>query len=185
MPCRAEVGSAADALFAATLSGLYGRPVRLAQCTGESLLVDFRARWCPPCRVEIPERVKLAAAMRRQGLEVRGIAVEDKGEAVGDFASDCDIDYRLPVAGEHGVPLMQALGNTKSGLPFTMAVDRRGPNRRRHARRDVAGRAEGGRGGGAALSRTPQAERETAHPVVPANAGIHAAAVLDPGSRPG
>lgn len=88
--------------------------------------MNFWARWCAPCRVEISELAKLGAEQRRHGLEVVGIAVEDKVEAVGHFARACDIDYRVLVAGEYGVLLMQALGNTKSGLPFTIAVDRRG-----------------------------------------------------------
>jgi thiol-disulfide isomerase/thioredoxin len=129
LPCRAEnveVGKMADPLFAATLTGLDGKPVRLAQWKGRPAIVNFWARWCGPCRVEIPELVRLNAAQRANGLDIIGIAVEDKVDSVADFAKAYDIDYRVLVAGDHGVPLMQALGNTKTGLPFTIAVDRHG-----------------------------------------------------------
>ena len=36
------------------------------------------------------------------------------------------MDYPVFVAGEKGIPLMQALGNTKGGLPFTIVIDRNG-----------------------------------------------------------
>lgn len=124
--CHADAGDSAGALFAVTLTGLDNRPVALAQWAGKPLIVNFWARWCGPCRVEMPELVKLGAEQRRHGLEILGIAIEDKVESVGDFARAYDIDYRVLVAGEHGLPLMQALGNDKSGLPFTIAVDRRG-----------------------------------------------------------
>jgi hypothetical protein len=36
------------------------------------------------------------------------------------------MDYPVFVARDKGIPLMQALGNTKGGLPFTIVVDRSG-----------------------------------------------------------
>jgi hypothetical protein len=36
------------------------------------------------------------------------------------------MDYPAFVAKEKGIPLMQALGNTKMGLPYTIVVDRNG-----------------------------------------------------------
>ena len=129
LPCHAEsieLGKPAAPLFATTLSGTDGKPVRLEQWKGRPAIVNFWARWCGPCRVEIPELVKLGAAQRANGLEIIGIAVEDQVASVADFAKAYEIDYRVLVAGDRGVPLMQALGNTKSGLPFTIAVDRHG-----------------------------------------------------------
>jgi thiol-disulfide isomerase/thioredoxin len=129
LPCRAEgiePGQTANPLYAAVLAGLDGKPVRLAQWQGKPAIVNFWARWCGPCRVEIPELVKLGTAQRAKGLDIIGIAVEDKVDSVADFAKAYEIDYRVLVAGDQGVPLMQALGNTKTGLPFTIAVDRHG-----------------------------------------------------------
>ena len=36
------------------------------------------------------------------------------------------MDYPVFVAKEKGIPLMQALGNTKAGLPYTLFIDRNG-----------------------------------------------------------
>jgi thiol-disulfide isomerase/thioredoxin len=123
---RLALAQSADALFAATLTGLDDQPVALAQWRGKPLVVNFWARWCGPCRTEIPELIKLRQQYRAKGLEVLGIAIEDKVESVRDFAKAYEMDYPILLAKDKGLPLMQALGNVKMGLPFTVAVDRQG-----------------------------------------------------------
>ena len=112
-------------LFAATLNDLDDKPVALERYKGKPLIVNFWARWCGPCRVEIPELIEIRKAHKGK-LEVLGIAIEDKAEAVKDFAKAYEMDYPVFVAGGKGIPLMQALGNTKGGLPFTLVIDRNG-----------------------------------------------------------
>jgi len=36
------------------------------------------------------------------------------------------MDYPVLIAKEKGIPLMQALGNSKGGLPYTLFIDRNG-----------------------------------------------------------
>lgn len=117
---------AAEPLFAATLSDLDGRPAALAAYKGRPLVVNFWARWCGPCREEIPELVKARAKHKARGVEVLGIGIEDKADAVREFAKAYDIDYPVLLAKDKGIALMQSLGNAKAGLPFTLAADRRG-----------------------------------------------------------
>jgi len=112
-------------LFAATLNDLDDKPVALERFKGKPLVVNFWARWCGPCRAEIPELIKFRAAHKGK-VEVLGIGIEDKAEPAKEFAKAYDMDYPVFVAKEQGIPLMQALGNTKAGLPYTLFIDRNG-----------------------------------------------------------
>lgn len=112
-------------LFAATLSDLDDKPVALERYKGKPLVVNFWARWCGPCRAEIPELIKFRNTHKGK-IEVLGIGIEDKAEPAKEFAKAYDMDYPVFVAKEQGIPLMQALGNTKAGLPYTLFIDRNG-----------------------------------------------------------
>ena len=111
--------------FAATLNDLDDKPVALERYKGKPLIVNFWARWCGPCRAEIPELIKFRNAHKGK-VEVLGIGIEDKAEPAKEFAKAYDMDYPVFVAKEQGIPLMQALGNTKAGLPYTLFIDRHG-----------------------------------------------------------
>jgi peroxiredoxin len=116
----------ASTLFAAQLRDLDGKTVTLADYRGKPLVVNFWARWCEPCRGEIPSLVSERARFKDRGVEVIGIAIENEPEAVRDFARAYGIDYPVLLAMDQGIELMQALGNAKAGLPYTLVLDRRG-----------------------------------------------------------
>ncbi|MDR2188590.1 MAG: TlpA family protein disulfide reductase [Azonexus sp.] len=115
----------AAALFAATLADVDDRPVALARYRSQPLIVNFWARWCGPCKQEIPELIAFRAAHKGQ-VEILGIGIEDRAAPVKDFAKAYEMDYPVFVAKEQGIPLIKALGNDKAGIPYTLFIDRRG-----------------------------------------------------------
>ncbi|MCX7148509.1 MAG: TlpA disulfide reductase family protein [Rhodocyclales bacterium] len=115
-----------DALFAMTLAGTDDKLVALESFRGKPLIVNFWARWCAPCRVEIPELIRAHDKYRQKGLVVIGIGLEDKAESVRDFMKAYEMNYPVLLAKDQGIPLMQALGNVRAGLPFTVAINRNG-----------------------------------------------------------
>ncbi len=122
---RAEKAPAPDLtpLFAATVWDLAGQPYALAKLRGKPLVVNFWARWCGPCRVEIPELTRVQQRLKDRGLVVVGIGLETSPDTVQDFARAYEMDYTVLLAKDRGVALMQALGNPTGGLPYTLVVD--------------------------------------------------------------
>ena len=116
----------ASALLGAIFPALDGTPTAMASLKGKPAVVNFWARWCGPCRREIPD---LAALKKEYGaaLHVVGIGVEALGESARDFAAAYEMDYTVVFAGAGGgVELMKALGNDMAGLPFTVVLDAEG-----------------------------------------------------------
>ncbi len=116
-----------DSLFAATLLDRDGKSVALERYRGKPLIVNFWARWCGPCRVEIPELAKVHEKYKARGLVVLGIGLEEQVDSARDFAKAYEMNYPS-VLGDNRKTLwlMQALGNTRGGLPYTVIIDRHG-----------------------------------------------------------
>jgi thiol-disulfide isomerase/thioredoxin len=123
----AQAAAGPDALFAATLNDLEQRAVALEKYRGKPLIVNFWARWCGPCRVEIPELAKLHEKYQARGLVVLGIGLEEQPDSARDFAKAYEMTYPVLLGDNRKTLwLMQTLGNARGGLPFTVAIDRGG-----------------------------------------------------------
>lgn len=68
-----------------SLSDLYDTMTTLEQYRGRVVVVDFWATWCPPCKMSIPELVKLQEKYRDKGLVVLGISLDDPGRASDEY----------------------------------------------------------------------------------------------------
>lgn len=113
-----------ETLFAATLYDLDNRPVPFLAHRGRPMVVNFWARWCAPCRVEIPELIALQ--QRKTGVDVIGINIESAPEPVRDFARAYEVNYPVYLTRQSGIDLMRSLNNDKAGLPFTVVINRQG-----------------------------------------------------------
>lgn len=113
-----------SSLFSAGLIDFNNQPANLSGFRGKPLIVNFWARWCGPCKVEIPELISLQK--RNVGVEIVGLNIESTPASVRDFARAYDINYPVLLTREAGIPLMQALGNKKAVLPFTVVLNRHG-----------------------------------------------------------
>ncbi len=115
--------------FALSMSTVDDKPVALASFKGKPLIVNFWARWCGPCRKEIPDLAEMREKYKARGLVVLGIGVEDASnrDSVSEFAKAYEMNYTLLIGGvQKSIELMKASGNPKSGLPFTVVIDRNG-----------------------------------------------------------
>src|SRR4029079_7901937 len=59
-----------------TVTDLDGRAISSADLRGKGVLINFWATWCPPCRAEIPDLIKLQDKYRDK-LVVVGISEDE------------------------------------------------------------------------------------------------------------
>jgi thiol-disulfide isomerase/thioredoxin len=90
-----------------------------------SLIINFWATWCAPCRSEIPLLETLHAEWADRGVSVVGIAVDHR-EPVLDFAKRFKITYPLLIGEQDALDAAAALGVGSPVFPFTVFTDRRG-----------------------------------------------------------
>lgn len=89
------------------------------------LIVNFWATWCPPCRVEIPQFIKVQEKYRSRGLVLVGVAM-DKKDAVRAYADEIGINYPVLLGDLEAMELSRKAGNRFGALPFTLIIDRTG-----------------------------------------------------------
>lgn len=108
-----------------TLSDRNGRATSVATWAGKSLILNFWATWCAPCRREIPLLKSLSAEWNRRGIEVVGVAV-DYRDKVAAYADELRIPYPVLVGEQDALDLAAKLGVDSPVFPFTVFTDRQG-----------------------------------------------------------
>lgn len=114
-----------DRLPAFSLSNLDGKSTPIGTWSGKSLVINFWATWCAPCRQEIPLLEGLATEWAGRGVQVVGIAVDHRDE-VSAFARKLNIGYPLLIGEQDALAVATALGFDAPVFPFTVFTDRRG-----------------------------------------------------------
>ncbi|HIC84959.1 MAG TPA: TlpA family protein disulfide reductase, partial [Desulfobacterales bacterium] len=64
-----------------SLSSIEGDRISLKDFRGSIVLIDFWATWCPPCRMSIPELVRLQREYEDEGLVILGVSLDDPAQA--------------------------------------------------------------------------------------------------------
>ena len=104
-----------------TLLNLAGNTVNLSDYSGKVVLINFFATYCPPCRMEIPDFIKLQKEFGPEGFVVIGISVDNDGERVlPPFVEKLGINYPILLATSK---VLQDYGNIYA-LPVTFILDK-------------------------------------------------------------
>jgi len=64
-----------------TLNTPDGKPVNLYSLRGKTLLIDFWAAWCRPCRMENPNVVAAYEKFKNKGFDILGVSLDQDKEA--------------------------------------------------------------------------------------------------------
>lgn len=63
------------------------------------VMLNFFATWCPPCRVELPELVKLRQAFPEKDFLLVGLSVDEDKSAILPFIKMAGVNYPVYSAG--------------------------------------------------------------------------------------
>jgi thiol-disulfide isomerase/thioredoxin len=108
-----------------------GEFVTPADYSGKTVLFNFWATWCAPCRREMPMLMDLQREYGPQGLQVVGIALDDVQSAM-EFAKTYGISYPILLGEADVMETSDAYGNVDGVLPYSVLVDRDGIIRWQH-----------------------------------------------------
>ena len=108
-----------------TLGDLTGTPRSILSWPGKSMIVNFWATWCAPCRREIPLLRELQKNHGQEGFQVVGVAVDIREDVV-KYAQDIGIDYPILVGEQDGLDAVNLFGQGSIGFPFTVFTDNQG-----------------------------------------------------------
>ena len=108
-------------LFATRLNDSEGKQQTLKQWQGNTLVINFWATWCPPCREEMPSFSRLQTKFAANGVQFVGIAL-DTAENVINFSQQSPTTYPLLIADSEGTELTRQLGNSRLALPYTVIL---------------------------------------------------------------
>lgn len=116
--CDAE----GTANFDFVLKDQHNVPVNMADYKGKVVIVNFWATWCGPCKVEIPDFVKLYSEYKDKGLVIVGISIDDSPEQLKAFMNEYKMNY--PVL--QMTPEVESAWGPFYGYPTSLIVARDG-----------------------------------------------------------
>jgi thiol-disulfide isomerase/thioredoxin len=113
-----------DVLPDFTLADIEGKPTSIRSWPGKSMIVNFWATWCAPCRREIPLLKTLQKKHGAEGFQIVGVAVDFRDDVV-KYAKEIGIDYPVLIGEQDGLEAVQKFGQGSLGFPFTVFTDNR------------------------------------------------------------
>ncbi|HVW92633.1 MAG TPA: TlpA disulfide reductase family protein [Devosia sp.] len=106
-----------------------GKPAKLSDFAGKTLLVNFWASWCVPCRAEMPALANVAKKFDGPDFMVVPINLDIGEEGIGKakkFLADNNITG-LPLYADPSLKALDTLKDSGAGLglPTTLLLDRK------------------------------------------------------------
>ena len=118
---------------ALAVTDIQGKPVKLSELRGKTVLLDFWATWCGPCRADGPSLDKLSEKYGNRNLAVIGISVDEDREVVQKFLSKHPHKYPIVLTSENEMPRAYQV----AAFPTYVVIDPQG---------NVASASEGDKG---------------------------------------
>ncbi len=113
------VEGAESVLLGASFEALDGKTMPISTWRGKSLVVNFWATWCGPCREEMPDFVKAQQEFETKGLQFVGIAI-DRRAPTEKFAAEIGVNYPILLGDAAWLEAVKKMGNPQGVLPFSL-----------------------------------------------------------------
>lgn len=97
------------------LTSLNRGPITLSSYRGKVIVVNYFATWCPPCRKEFPDLIKLQSEMP-QKVQVLAMSMDDTVEPVQSFIKSAN--FPVIFLGDSNVGVLGAI----PGIPTTYFI---------------------------------------------------------------
>jgi peroxiredoxin len=110
-----------------------GKKLSLDAYKGRVVLLDFWATWCAPCKVEMPNVVRVHKKFNREGFEIIGISLDSDREALEKFIKTYDMTWPQYFDGK-GWQNGLAEQYRVRAIPATYLIDKKGKIRYRSLR---------------------------------------------------
>jgi thiol-disulfide isomerase/thioredoxin len=124
-PPGLEVAGTGDYLPLIALPELESGALLRISGPGRTRVINYWASWCGPCREEMPALDAYAAEQGDNGVQVIGIALDNREDALA-FAREVAVGFTLLIEAPGPADSSVQLGNTRGVLPFTALVDAEG-----------------------------------------------------------
>ena len=94
----------------------------------QPVVINFWGTWCPPCRKEIPDMVRVYDEYRGKGVEILGLAINDTPGKVVSFAQANRMNWVMLMGDEEIAKTFAPI----TGVPTTIFLDHNGNEVHRH-----------------------------------------------------
>jgi peroxiredoxin len=104
------------------LTTIEPRDIKLSDYRGKSVVLNFWATWCGPCRMEVPSMKSISSKLTERGAVLIAINTQDTPDNAQAYAKANGLDFIIPVdprgtvAGYYNI----------HGIPTTYFIDAKG-----------------------------------------------------------
>jgi cytochrome c biogenesis protein CcmG, thiol:disulfide interchange protein DsbE len=109
-----------------TVQSLSGKAITVSSLRGKVVLLDVWASWCGPCKKELPVLDAMAGRLRRRGVQVLAVSIDQERENMLRFLADQKPAERwaLTIAHDPAGQIADRLQPDK--MPTSYVIDRAG-----------------------------------------------------------